>query len=253
MQALGILYSAMSSNESSYRRAQLDALADRAVRILLQTVPTEDVGNEPANPIEVLTKAWVVLASGVNAQSSIEFLDFSEENRIRAIEVLNHKNGRGNMQILRLSYDLTASTYPHEFGRQLNLLDQLTETDFRVSPQLRLERGVLLYQNARSKEGDRVFRGLRTLWRESEHYVHVPARMRWLIDLTDVPRKKVVRGTVVSEIGARAMASVQEFRGVRVPFRPEEFGQREVRPGFGFRCLVSFGHNGPFLRPVTAK
>ena len=251
--ALGILYSAMLSSENIYRRAQLDTLADRAVRILLQTVPAEGAGGEPANAVEVLTKAWVALASGVDAQSSIDFLDISKENRIRAIEVLNHEKGRGNMQVLRLSYDLTASTYPHEFRLQLSLLEQLTETDYRVSPQLRLERGVLLYQNERSKEGDKVFRGLRTLWRESEHYVQVPARMRWLVDATDVSRKRVVRGTVVSEIGARAVASVQEFRGVRVPFRPEEFGQRDVRPGFGFRCLVSFGHNGPFLRPVTAK
>ena len=253
VKALGILYSAMSSNENSYRRAQLDTLADRAVRILLQSVPAQRTSGEPASAVEVLTRAWMVLAAAVDKQSGIEFLDIPEENRIRAIEALEHRNGRGNMQVLRLSYDLTASTYPYEFRRQLSFLDQLVETDYRVSPQLRLERGVLLYQNGRSKEGDRVFRGLRTLWRESEHYVQVPARMRWLVDANNVAHKKVVRGTVVSEIGARAMASVQEFLGVRVPFRPEEFGQRDVRPGFGFRCLVSFGHNGPFLRPVTAK
>ncbi len=251
VEALGILYSAMSSNEESYRRAQLGTLADRAVAILLQSTPKGAASGEPANAVEVLTRAWVVLAAGIQSEPGWEFSDIPEASRIQAIEVLGHRNGRGNMQVIRLSYDLIASTHPYEFKRQLALLDQLVETDYRVSPQLRLERGVLLYQSDRPKEGDRVFRGLRKLWRESEHYVQVPKRMRWLVDASDVSRKRTVRGTAVSELGARAMASVQEFQRIRVPFRPEEFGQREVRPGFGFRCFVSFGHNGPFLRPVT--
>jgi hypothetical protein len=37
-----------------------------------------------------------------------------------------------------------------------------------------------------------------------------------------------------------------------VVFRPQEFGQSEIRPGVAISGYITFGHNGPFLRPLTA-
>ena len=92
---------------------------------------------------------------------------------------------------------------------------------------------------------------LRQLWRESEHFVEVPERLRWL-RAPDGKSLKIVKAVVNSDYGMRAMARVQELGGTLVPFRSEEHGFRNPRVGVGFTCHVSFGHNGPFLRPVTA-
>ena len=252
VRALETLFAALHSKDEAYRRQQLDNLASTAVDALLRCAPKGIVEDEPTNPVEVLTKAWLVLAEGMKKDGGMEFVAFPERNRTRAIAILTHPSGRGNPQVLRLAYGLVGVTYPNDYRRQIEFLDQLDSTSPRTSPQLRLEYGILLYQNDRPREGDRVFRDLRRLWRESEHYVHVPARLRWFRERESGIRR-AVSSTVVSDSDLRPMASVREFQGIRVPFRPEEFGRRVARPGSSFRCHVSFGHNGPFLRPVTTK
>ena len=252
IEALGILFSAMSSDEDSYRRPQRSKLADRAIDILFKQAPENLETFEPDGPIDVLTKAWVVLSEGVDFSTDFAFLDLPKDNRIRAIDVLAHPAGLGNMQVIRLSYELICITYPREFKRQLEYLEQLQSSEYHSSPQLRLEYGILLYQNGRPMEGNKVFLDLRKLWRESEYFVHVPDRLRWLRD-SDSDTAKTVQAVVASDRDLRPMARVNEFQNNIVPFRPEEFDLREVRPGIRFGCFVSFGHNGPFLRPVTAR
>ena len=252
IRALETLFAAMYSKGDVYRQQQLDQLTSSAVAALFKCAPVGMLENDPSNPLEVLTRAWVILAQGMDYERGMEFSAIPDESRVRAIEALAHPSGRGNLQVLRLSYALVAVTYPYEYRRQITFLDQLDSTNPRTSPQLRLEYGVLLYQNDRSREGDRVFRDLRRLWRASEHYVEVPDRLHWLRD-PQSRNRRTVSATIVSDSSVRPMASVREFQGIRVPFRPEEFGRRKVRPGSGFRCHVSFGHNGPFLRPVTTK
>ena len=249
---MGILFSAISSDEESYRIAQLGELADRALDILFEHARDLSDIAEPSDPIEVLTKAWFVLAEGVDRTSGAALSDLPEQNRIRAIEVLSQEAGRGNMQVLRLSYELISSTYPYAYVRQLEYVEQLERTDYRITPQMRLEYAILLYQNNRATEGDRVFRDLRRLWRETEQFVQVPRRLRWLRDV-DGKKARIVKAVVGSDRDVRAMGRVAEFRGLLVPFRPEEFSMRNARPGVGFSCVVSFGHNGPFLRPTTAR
>ena len=245
---MGILFSAISSHEASYRRAQLGDLADRALAILLTHAPRLSDIHEPSNALEVLTKAWIVLAEGVDHTQGTALSDLPEENRRSAIEVLADPMGRGNMQVLRLRYDLVSSTYMFSYRRQLEYVEQLAKTDYRITPQIRLEYAILLYQTDRPKEGERAFRNLRRLWRDTEHFVHVPNRLRWLRD-GDTTNVKTVHAVVGSDRDVRPMARIGEFQNVLVPFRPEEFGMRNVRPGIRFSGRVAFGHNGPFLRP----
>jgi hypothetical protein len=252
IEALGVLFSAISSKEAAYRRPQLAELADQALQLLMNQGPVlraRDI--EPANAIDVLIKAWVSLAEGVEYRSGTALTEIPQANRRRALDVLEHTAGRGNMQVIRLTYDLTCIENPNAFPRQLELAEQLQATDYRITPQLRLEYAILLFQNGRVVEGDKTFRILRRLWRESEHFVHVPDRLRWLRDAGGASLK-TVQAVVASDYGHRAMARVQELGNQVVPFRIEEFGFRELRPGARFAAHVSFGHNGPFLRPVTA-
>ena len=252
IEALGILFAALISNERAYRKSQLGNLADRALEILFKQAPVAAQDIEPTRPIDVLIKAWKMLAEGGNYGSGMALSGVPEANRARALDVLAHPSGRGNMQVIRLSYDLTCVGHPHAFKQQLEFVEQLQATDYRMSPQLRLEYAILLFLEGRAVEGDKIFRTLRQVWRESEQFVHVPERLRWL-RAADGESLKTVQAITGSDYGNRAMAPVQEFGKTLVPFRAEEFGFRDMKPGVRFNCHVSFGHNGPFLRPVTAQ
>lgn len=249
IEILGVVSAALASKESAYRESQLSNLADQAMSILLQQVSQGPARREPRTPIDVLVLAWQALAEN-DSSPGISLANVPDANREKALEVLAHDAGKGSTQVITLRYNLLCISYPSAFKQQLELVQQLVASH-KVAPQLRLEYAVLLFQNGRAPEGDKAFRTLRQLWRESEHFVEVPERLRWLCG-PDGKSLKAVKATVTSDYGTRAMARVPEFGSALVPFRPEEHGLRNLRVGIGFTCHVSFGHNGPFLRPVTA-
>jgi hypothetical protein len=251
LEALGILFSALASNEAAYRAAQLGSLADQALSILFRQAVASVEHSEPKSALDVLVQAWIRLREGDRRQG-LDLSDVPPENVARAIETLGHPAGKGNMQVIRLRYDLVSLSQPHDFRQQIELIEQLQATEYRMSPQLKLEYAILLFQNSRPLEGEKAFRILRQLWRENEVYVRVPDRLRWL-RAPDGKSLQAVQATAASEYGSRASARVREFGAGIVFFRPEEHGFRNVTVGTRFTCHVSFGHNGPFLRPVTAS
>lgn len=251
IEALGVLYSALITNETTYRKSQLGTLADQALSLLFNQTPESADKTVPHSAIDVLVNAWKALVAGEGLGSGIALSELPQENVTRALEALAHPAGRGNMQVIRLSFDLLCVAQPLAFKLQLELVEQLNATNYRMVPQLRLEYAILLFQNARAVEGDKVFRALRQVWRDSEQFVQVPVRLRWLRS-PNSGDLQTVQATSGSDYGHRAMARVQEFANALVPFRPEEFGFRDLKPGLRFASIVSFGHNGPFLRPVTA-
>ena len=58
---LGIIFSALTSDDPGYRAPQLNSLAEQAFNLLLQQVPSAVVTREPQNAIDVLVDAWTVL------------------------------------------------------------------------------------------------------------------------------------------------------------------------------------------------
>ena len=73
----------------------------------------------------------------------------------------------------------------------------------------------------------------------------------WLWSADGKSPKKVT-AFVVSDYGYRSMASVQDLGRQRIPFRSEEFSLPQKVGNNKIVCHVTFGNNGPFLRPVTA-
>ncbi|MGY4599298.1 hypothetical protein ACVWXL_007044 [Bradyrhizobium sp. GM22.5] len=59
VEALGILFSAIHSNEEDYRRPQLTELADQALELLLKQAPGIIQAAEPKSTLDVLIKAWL--------------------------------------------------------------------------------------------------------------------------------------------------------------------------------------------------
>jgi hypothetical protein len=250
VEILGIIYFALSTDDPEYRAAQLNYLTEQAFELLLHQAPEAAADREPQNAVDVLVGAWRVLAE--NDQLRLGSLsDVTEETRNRALRVLDHPAARGNVQALKLRYNLVCAGRPFAFAEQIEILDQLDARRSTTAPQVRLEYAILLFENGRYLEGDRIFRDLRQWWRETEHIVEVPERLRWLRSV-DGQSLQIVHAKIHADYGARAMARVQEFGSIPVPLRPEEHGFRELRVGTSFACHVSFGPNGPFLRPLTA-
>lgn len=251
IEALNLVYSAMDRDKSGQRRASLGRLAETAVSLLL-TKAKDATAREPSNEIEALVLAIQALALGVKRVEGMELRDFPANKRIRAAELLAAPILQGNAQAVRLRYSLLCLDAPHAFREQLELLESLQDGGTVFTPQMRLELGLLFQQCDRHHDAQRLFRGLRRLWKEGEHYVEVPQRLRWLLSPHSQARRQVT-GRVMSGSENRRMAKVRELQDTEVPFRPEEFGLPDMHPGSPIRGLISFGHNGPFLRPTTAS
>jgi len=250
VEVLNIVYAAMARDKSGQRRFALGKLADNAINLLLELNIPQKAAHEPTNEIEALVLAIRALASGTPRYESMELADFPPANRLRAAELLAHPLLRGNPQAVRLRYALRCLDAPRDFRGQLELLQSLQGGGTVISPQMRLELALLLQQCDRHHEAARLFRELRRLWREGEHYVEVPERLRWLMTL-DGQSQRQVTAKVMAGSEQRRAAKVRELQETEVLFRPQEFGQQEFKPGATIRGLISFGHNGPFLRPTT--
>jgi len=249
LEALGILYSALSNEY--YRTSHLIRLSDQALDLLVQQTPSECLTPTPKNSIDVLVQTWKILANGRQQSSEWSLADVSLENQKIALEYLSNPVGRGNLQILRLRFDLLCNCFPYSFEEQIDVLEPLYLSNIWIAPQTQLEYAILLFQVGRSNPGEKIFRSLRRLWRESEHFVHVPERLRWLRNVGKEPL--IVHATIGSELDTRPFAIVREFGNARVPIRPEEHGLINPSPGLTFSCYVSFTINGPFLRPLSSK
>ncbi|RCM97461.1 hypothetical protein PA57_00860 [Pseudomonas aeruginosa] len=252
IEALEIVYTAIRNDTNELRRYALAGLADSAVSILMASgAVVSQVREEPHNPSDVLVRAWIALASPFAGHAPETLNDVPADALAEALRELDHPAGAGNAQVARLRYQLLVATAPLDFESQLQALDLLAATDYSLPPQLRLEYALLLFQQMRAGEADRQFRALRRLWRETDIFVHVPDRLRWLLISGD-SHLRVVTAIAAYDQGHRAMAQVREFGRIEVPYRPQEFGVREHRAGTMFSANVSFGHNGPFLKPINA-
>lgn len=252
LEALQALYEALRGEDHRLRTPQLARLAEQALDILFASAPPEASQSEPQTEIDVLINAWRILSRAGPANLEESFAHLSLDLADEVLAALEHPVARGDIQVLRLRYGILSSARPFEFLRRIELLQNLQQTDNRPSPQLRLEYALLLYQVGRAAEADAQFAQLRSLWRNSEHFVRVPEPLNWLRD-GEAEALATVQATMGSDQSYRQMARVQEFGNRTAPFRPEEFGVHSMQPGYRFRAHVSFGHNGPFLRPLGAR
>lgn len=246
IEVLALVYAANARSTSEPRRFALGRLADSAFEILLQASST--LGErEPRNESEAIVRAVHALTKDVVRFEGMDLRDYPPSNRARAAELLSSPELLSNLQAVRLRYLIACLDEPHNFRLQLELLQSL---DASLSPQLQLELAILLHQRDRHHEAGLLFGSLRRLWKREEHYVEVPERLRWLL-VPDGRTRRQVHARVTSSGEGRAFAKVREFQDGEAVFRPEQFGQSAIRPGVTISGYISFGHNGPFLRPLV--
>lgn len=249
LEVLNLAYGLLERPASEPRRNALSRIAERAFELLLAGGGTAAADDE--SEAGAIAVALAALGNGVVRFQGLTLTDLPHPNRVAAAELLARPIIAGNVQAVKLRYMLAVIDAPLAFDLQIELLQSLHGSGPAFTPQMELELAVLLFQQDRSHEGDQTFRRLRSLWRRGEHYVEVPPRLHWLLNAARSDRRQV-RARVVSNAEGRAFARVAEFQNVEVPFRPAEFGQSRPVPGAAVAAFVSFGHNGPLLRPLTA-
>ena len=249
LEVLALVYGLMDRPGSEPRRNALGRLAERAFTLLMKSGGADKVDSE--TEIGAIALALAKLGEGVVRLQGTSLEDLPPANRSSAAKILAEPILAGNVQAVKLRYLLICIENPYDFPLQLELLQSLHGSGPAFTPQMQLEMALLLFQLDRAHEGDIQFRQLRSLWRRGDHFVEVPTRLHWLLDPSGSERRQV-RARVASNADGRAFAKVTEFAGVEAPFRPPEFGQIRLAPGSELAGFVSFGHNGPLLRPLTA-
>lgn len=250
-EALEILYGAIGNDHNELRRNSLFGLADRAAKVLMDAQVLTPIPAEPKTSAQILLAAWSTLLLACDGQvpETLEALDSEVLSRI--LNILENPVGAGNVQIGKLQYQIAVALAPLNYKKQLEILEPLVKVDSRLPAQLRLEYALLLFQNMRTEESNSQFKLLRKLWREADSFGQVPSRLRWLLQ-ADGQGRRVVAAMSAYDHGHRAMARVRDFGSIDIPYRSQEFGVQEYRSNQSFAACVSFGHNGPFLRPVNA-
>ena len=249
IEVLNLVFSEMDRDRSGQRRFELSRLAEHAVELLMKDATAPVTTRDEA--LTAIIEALRALTAGLTSVRGLALSDFPEENRRAAIEKLSSPEAQSNLQVVRMLYLLKCLDEPYEFTEQLSLLEVLNASNYPISPQNRLEFAVLLHHCGRYEDAETLFRRLRPLWKTGEYFGQVPERLRWLL-APDKKSRLQVNARVAPGREGRGYARVFEMRGISVPFRPVDFGRREIKPGTDIRGYISFGYNGPFLSAMTA-
>lgn len=250
-ESLSYVFQAISLENSSARQQQLTRLANKALELMRQGGASDVmVSLSKLSQVErILAQAWLCLMENVDVIDSLHVESFPMSNLDKALNVIEGAPTARNWLLLKLHYDLVIASDPMGFEKQVSILDELQGADFTPPPQMELESAILLYQVGRYKEATEKFQELRIRLRSSDAYVFVPARLRWLY--SQGTSTKQACEAVVSDVGDRAWAKVKALGNINIPFRPEEFGRRDMRSREHFSCHISFGRMGPFIRPAS--
>ncbi len=252
-EALAYVFQAVALDRSSDRQAALARLTQGALELL------KAEGSEAAihamcargEPYGYLAQAWLILTRGRADEDGMSLQSVTQDVALAAIDALMAAP-RKNWLLLRLQYDLVVHVSPMDIEAQLSLLDELGGTEYRMPPQLRLEQAILLHQAGRHEEGTQKFTALRATLKQQPVAVAVPERLRWLLASDRATRLKC-EAQALDNVGFRSMAKVRELKNAIVPFVPQDFGYRSIAASTRFKCFVTFGSMGPFLRPATEQ
>lgn len=251
-EALGFIYQAISLDRSELRQAQLTELANRALRLLRSSDASVQVEKlcSTGNPLGLLARAWLALTEGVEILEQHGLDEFPPQNRTAALAILDEAAERLTWMLLRFKYDLISVSDPLAFDAQLDLLDELESTGYRMSYQLQLERVILMHQCGRHHDANSRFNSLRRELKKYDVIVNVPKRLQWLLT-ADQKSRQVCGFTVIDDTGYRAIARVRDLgNATGVPLIPQEFGKPRMGVRETRKCHISFGPMGPFIKPV---
>jgi hypothetical protein len=249
-EALCYIYEAAQRDNSEGRRGQLSRLAKRALKLLRSEFAVQEIAKigSQESPHILLARAWLLLADQTDPEDIFSVGAVSGDAAEAALEVLEPLKGSGNWLAAKFRYDLTTVARPFAFEEQVRLLDELIALGVRLPHQSLLEYAILLHQRGRHHEANEAYTKLRQALRGYDVVVFVPSRLRWLLT-ADGSQKRVCDARVVETQATRSFARVTAIQSQRVPFIPQDFGQKRMAEGQTFKCTINFGQMGPFIKP----
>jgi hypothetical protein len=254
-QALVFIYHALQLESAPLRQQQLSGLVEQAVALLRGGAATKEIERlyRAGNAAGYLAKAWLVLTREGETAQLEDLAHLPRERLDAALAILQElPTGQRTWLTLNFQYHLLAATSPGDFAAQLAILDELEVAGFRPNLQQQLERALLLHQCGRHHEGNDAFRLLRRELQRRDAFVHVPARLRTLLDVRS-GAPLVCEGVIVEAGGYRAQARVRDLGEAEVRLIPQDFGLSTMRPNSRFKCHVVFGWKGPLAKPVPVS
>lgn len=251
-QALGYIFQASALEKAFTRQDQLGKLATKALLLLRGDGSADEIlkMKRQGNPMGYLASAWIELMSDHQIITEASSSSYSKNRARTAIGIL--KEAPRDWLVIRLQHDLTSFLDPYDFKEQLILLDELDSMPtYRMPLQQRLERSILLHMVGRHPDANEAFRNLRPDIKEQNAILSVPRHLRWLLQ-PDSQKKLLCNARVTDNLGYRAYAQVKELKDAAVPFTPQEFGQQSFPQRSIFKCHITFGAMGPFIKPIGA-
>jgi hypothetical protein len=258
-EALGYVYQAMSLEKFGDRQRVLLKYAQEAIELLRGQAAFAQAARlaEAGNPLGNLALAWIHLAGSKEPVTAKTLAAFPKDRVRRALDQLAAVT-EPNPLVLQLRYELTVAADEWAFADQLLLLDALQLSLPRMPLQLRLERAILLHLRDRHQEANELFDEVRRAnWDPAnQEYVVVPGHLEWLVvrgETTGRLTKRVCDAKVIPRKGDyKSWATVPQLLNVQVPYNPREFAAT-FPVGHRFKCFISFGHNGPLIKPATEE
>jgi hypothetical protein len=201
------------------------------------------------DPIGLVGTAWLELRANLRPGEPLNYGDVDERQIDRALDLLDEiPAGQRKPLDLRLAYELRVQKSPNDFPKQLELIEEIARESKQLDNQSRLELAILLFQVGRAEEGSVLFNSLRRDIRNSDTFVSVPDRLRVLRKPNSAQPLVCQASFARVDAYGKQWAKVQELNRGEAPFNSIEF-KPNMGPRERFPCIVTFGPNGPFLRP----
>lgn len=252
-EALDCIQRALTLESAPARQTRLHDLLRQTFQLLSSHQVTKQLAalRSKNDPIGLIGTAWLELRANLAPGETLNYTKLERGQIDRALELLEQiPAGQRKPLDLRLAYELTTIRGPYEYTQQLQLMEEIGRESRQLDSQSRLEFAILLYQVGRVAEGAAIYKGLRQDLRNSDTFVTVPERLRVLRKRdTAEPIICLASFAGVDSYG-KQWAKVEELGRTEAPFNSFEFVRdKQMEPRRRFHCVVTFGRNGPFLRP----
>jgi tetratricopeptide (TPR) repeat protein len=251
-ESLGYLRQALTLDSAQQRQTKLNGLLLRCFQLLTGEAARAEICKmrERGECVGITAYAWLTLREGLPDWEVLTIEQLAPSTIDQALLVLGEiPPGKRTWLDLRLAYDLVCVRSPYDFEKQLELLDEFSMERPKTDFQTRLEHSILLYQVGRVGEGSEMFKRLRIDLKNSEVFVSIPDRLK-LLCKRGSSDPEICSAVVVKEYEVRSYAAVQNLQREHVPFVPRQFNKPRMQVGERFQCVITFGHNGPFISPV---
>ena len=250
-ESLSYIRQALALDSAEQRKEKLTSLLRSCFNLLSGEIALKEIDSlcKRIDPIGLTAAAWLAVREGSDPEQNLNFTSVPRSKIEKALAILEKiPSGKKSILDLRLAYDLVSVARPFSFSEQLELIESIVLESNRVDLQTEAEFAILLFQCGRVQEGSELFRKIRYALNQSDVFVSIPTRLKFLLKPNSKSRE-VCSAVVTRAYDVRSYAAVEDLEREEIPFVPRQFGMERMGERQRFQCNISFGANGPFISP----